>query len=38
MLYPNWIVHDKEQKVEVDCKSDMKAFINDITYEHNINI
>ena len=35
MFCPNWIVHDEEEKVELDCKVDMNTIIHDITYEMN---
>ena len=32
MFFSNWIVVDKEEKVELNCKGDMNTIINDIKY------
>ena len=35
MFCPNWIVHDEEEKVELDSQVDMNTIIHDITFEMN---
>ena len=34
-VFNNWIVSDKVEKVELDCKGDMNTIIHDITYKIN---
>ena len=33
MLFSNWIVSDKDEKVELDCKGDMNIIMHDVTCE-----